>query len=93
MKGKVLKGKLLIKQDDAVEKTAGGIYIPNVDEHKPHRGTVIIAGDDKGQVQPGDRVYYSEQVGTTFVLDEIEFDLQGEYVLVDEAQVLFIKKQ
>lgn len=89
MKGKLLKNKLLVQQDNPEEKTASGIIIPNLDGQKPNRGTVVLSNGD--QVEEGDRVYFSEHVGSKLFIDEDELSLQGEFVLIDESQVLFIK--
>lgn len=92
--GKVLNGKLLVKQDDAMEKTQAGIYIPDTNKEKPKKGVVIVAGEplsgDK-QIQEGDRVFFADHAGREIALDEDDLSIQGEYVLLDQAQVLFIK--
>ena len=95
MKGRVLAGKLLVKQDDALEKTEGGIIIPDTASEKPCRGTVIVAGDGTEnvpmQVSVGDVVYWKDHQGTSFSLDEKELSLNDTYVLLDQYAVLFIK--
>lgn len=68
-----LHAGILIKPDDAKEKTKGGIVIPDNSRDKSKTGVVIALGPgkllDSGQfVEPqvavGDRVLYSEYAGT-----------------------------
>lgn len=89
--GKVLKDRLLIKQEEALEKTAGGIILPNLEGEKPNVGKVIISESD--QIAVGDTVYFADHAGKTFVLDEDALSLKGEYVLLVDTQVLFIKTE
>ena len=58
LKGKVLAGKVLIKPQEAEEKTASGIIIPDSAKEKPRAGTVILVGapkkDEEMEVKKGD---------------------------------------
>ena len=88
-----LDDRLLVEPDEAEEKTAGGIILPNTAKEKPQRGTVIANGPGKlldsgarGEmsVTVGDVVYYGKYSGT-----EIEFD--GEtYVVIRENDLLAV---
>jgi len=93
MAGKVLNGKILIKQDE-FQKTKGGIIIPGTVE-KPRSGTVVAVGGDtpktKMEVEVGDRVLYDEHSGTTVILEEEDFENHGEFILLDQHNVLFYK--
>ena len=94
--GHVLPGKLLVKQDDGLEKTPGGIYIPDTINEKPKRGEVIITGPSTDRhpmhIEVGDIVFWPDHAGTEYTLEEKELSLDGPYVLLDQGQVLFIKK-
>jgi chaperonin GroES len=73
-----LEDRVVIKQIEAEEKTAGGIVLPDTAKEKPQRGKVLAAGDgkvgDDGKRVPldvaeGDEVLYSKYGGTDIVVD------------------------
>ena len=89
---KPLGDRLIIEpSDEDVEKSAGGIYIPDTAKEKPQKGTIVAAGpgrttDDgtlvKLEVKTGDTVIYSKYAGT-------EYNEGGtEYLIVRESDVL-----
>jgi chaperonin GroES len=88
-----LDDRILVKQNAAEEKTAGGIVLPDTAKEKPQRGKVIAAGPGKMlndgkrgkmEVKKGDEVFYGKYAGT-----EVEVD--GEkYVIIRENDVLGI---
>lgn len=89
---KPLGDRLIIEpSDDDVEKSAGGIYIPDTAKEKPQKGTIVAAGpgrttDDgtlvKLEVKTGDTVIYSKYAGTEYNEDGTE------YLIVRESDVL-----
>ena len=91
LKLKPLADRVIVKQSEAEEKTASGIYLPDAAKEKPTKGKVIAAGpgklDDKGKpmelsVRNGDTVYYGKYSGT-----DVEVD--GEkYVILRESDIL-----
>ena len=93
MKTRPLGEKILVKRFDAVEKTAGGIVLPDAAKEKPKEGKIIALGDgkllDSGerakfQVKKGDRVVFTSYAGT-------EIDIDGdEYLLMSEDDILAI---
>ena len=95
MEGKVIQGKLLVKRDEAENTTDGGIIIPSVVENKPNRGTVVVVGeplkDRVKEVEPGSRVYFADHAGTAINFDDKDLSLEGEYILLDQSQILYIK--
>jgi len=90
--GNVIQGKLLIKQADAEEVTAGGIIIPSLAAEKPKRGTVIVVGSSTGRTEilckVGDVVFFPDHAGTEIAMDDDDINLKGTFLLVDYAQVL-----
>jgi len=71
---KPLDDRVLVKPDNAEEKTAGGIVLPGAAQERPTRGKVIAAGPGKlGKdgtrhalsVKVGDTVIYGEYSGST----------------------------
>jgi chaperonin GroES len=90
---KPLDDRVLVKQGEAEEKTAGGIVLPDTAKEKPQKGKVIAVGPgkllDSGKrgemsVKAGDQVYYGKYSGT-----EIKIDGE-EYVILKESDVLAV---
>ncbi|MFP4106371.1 MAG: co-chaperone GroES [Phycisphaerae bacterium] len=90
---KPLDDRVLVKQSEAEEKTAGGIVLPDTAKEKPQRGEVVATGPgkqlDSGQrggmsVSKGDVVFYGKYAGT-----EIKIDGE-EYVILRESDILAI---
>jgi len=93
MKLRPLDDRIVIKQSDAEEKTAGGIILPDTAKEKPQIGKITAIGPgkmlDNGKrakmsVKKNDKVIYAKYIG-----NEIEID--GEkYVILRESDVLGI---
>lgn len=73
MKVKPLGDRVLVKQDEEPQKTAGGIYIPDSAKESPQFGTVVRCGTGKllenGEVRPlsikeGDKIIFGKYSGT-----------------------------
>jgi chaperonin GroES len=88
LKGRILAGKILVQPQEAVEKTAGGIIIPDSAKEKPQLGTVVKVGADKKdepmEVKVGDTVFYGKYSGT-----ELQIDNEN-YLLISQSDVLYI---
>ncbi len=78
-------GYVLVEPDEAENKTASGLYLPETAQEKPAQGKVVAVGDDmvlengrvvKSPVQNGDKVVYKKWGG-----DEIKHEGK-EYKLV-----------
>lgn len=76
---KPLGDRLVIQPASREEMTASGIVLPDTAKEKPHRGTVVAAGegrrDDDGDripmdVKVGDEVLFAKYAGTEFKLDD-----------------------
>jgi chaperonin GroES len=88
-----LDDRVLIRQCDAEEMTAGGIILPDSAQEKPQTGKIVAAGPGKlldsgarGElsVSVGDEVYYGKYSGT-----EIEVD--GEtFIICRESDLLAV---
>ena len=81
MKVRPLGDRVLVKQDDAAEKTEGGIYLPEMAKEAPQWGTVVQTGAGKvmenGQVHPltvkeGDKVIFGKYSGTKIKVGQEE---------------------
>ncbi len=90
---KPLDDRIVIKQSEAEEKTAGGIILPDSAKEKPLIGKVVAIGPgkllDDGKranmsVKKDDEVIYGKYVGS-----DIEIDRE-KYVILRESDVLGI---
>jgi len=88
---KPLDDRVVVKQVEAEETTAGGIVLPDTAKEKPQRGKVLAVGPgkllDSGErapigVKKGDEVLYAKYGGT-----EIEID-GAEVVILRESDIL-----
>jgi len=93
MKFRPLHDRVLVRRIEGVEKTAGGIIIPDTAKEKPQEGEVIAAGtgakSEEGKVTPldvkaGDRILFGKWSGT-------EVKVDGEDLLImKESDILGI---
>ena len=90
---KPLDDRIVIKQSEAEDKTAGGIILPDSAKEKPLIGKVVAIGpgkllDDgkraKMSVKKNDEVIYGKYMGS-----DIEIDRE-KYVILRESDVLGI---
>ena len=91
---KPLSDRIVLKVIEEVEKTPGGIVLPDTAKEKPTVGEVIAVGPgrtlDNGQrvapeVKRGDKVVFSRYGGT-------EVKINGEeYLIIRESDILAIK--
>ena len=93
MKLRPLDDRVIVKQAEAEEKTAGGIVLPDTAKEKPLTGKVIATGPgkllDNGKraamaVKKNDDVIYGKYAGT-----EVELDGK-KYFILRESDVLGI---
>ncbi len=77
--------------EEDVEKSPGGIYIPDTAKEKPQKGAVVAVGPgritDEGKlidlsVSKGDKVIYSKYAGTEYSEDGTD------YLIVRESDIL-----
>ena len=94
---KPLQDKVLVERLESLEKTAGGIVLPDTAKEKPTEGRVVAVGagklNDQGDrvpmsVKVGDRVLFGSFAGTTVKESGKEFLLLDEHELlgvIDDA--------
>ena len=85
---KPLADRVLVEPSPAVEKTAGGIIIPDTAKEKPQKGKIIAVGtgkiDEPMTVKIGDSVLYGKYSGS-------ELNLEGhDYLIMRESDILAI---
>lgn len=85
MKIKPLKDRVVIRySEEQEEKTAGGIYVPDVAKEKPQKGTVEAVGSEVKEVKAGNQVLFDKYSGSKIKIDNIE------YLIVKEEDLLGI---
>ncbi len=93
---KPLDDRVLIKQSEAEETSAGGIVLPDTAKEKPQLGKVIATGPgkllDSGKrgkmtLKVKDKVYYGKYAGTEVKIDD------EDYVILSESDVLAVVKK
>jgi chaperonin GroES len=88
-----LQDRIIVKQLEEEDKSAGGIIIPDTAKEKPHKGKVMAVGNGKVMedgkirkldVKVGDRVLFEKFAGATV-------KIEGEdYMIMREEEVLAI---
>ncbi len=75
MKVKPLGDRLVVRRQEASEKTAGGVYLPDSAQNKPQKGKVLAVGagrllkdgSRRGlQVKEGDTVLFTNWAGEEY---------------------------
>jgi len=93
MKLKPLDDRVVVKPNEAEEKTAGGIVLPDAAKEKPLQGKVIAVGPgkllDSGKrgdmsVKKGDTVVFGKYGGSDIEIDGTE------YKILRESEILGI---
>lgn len=84
MNFKPLGDRVVIKQDDVQETSAGGLFLTSGSKEKPQTGVVVAAGpgryDNHGKLIPmpvveGNKVMFAKYGGTEITIEGKEFIL------------------
>ena len=84
MKLKPLDDRVVVKPEEAEEKTAGGIVLPDTAKEKPMMGKVIAVGEgkllDNGKriapaVKKGQIVLYGKYAGSDVEVEHVEYKI------------------
>lgn len=81
---KPLGDRVFVKFMEEMEKTAGGIYIPDAAKEKPQRGSVEAVGKDVEEVKVGDVILFDKYAGSKINIDN------QDYLIVKEDEILGI---
>ncbi len=93
MKIKPLADRIVVSPEEAEEKTASGIILPDTAKEKPQIGKVVAVGagrvNDSGNVvkmtlKVGDRVLYGKYSGSEITLDS------QDVMIMKESDVLAV---
>ena len=83
---KPLGTRVVVKVQEAENKTKSGIYIPDSAKEKPQRGEIVAVGngtkDEAMELKAGDIVLYGKYAGTKIELDG------EEYLIMNQSDVL-----
>ena len=86
MSMKPLGDRVVLKHQEAEEKTKSGIILTDSAKEKPQAAVVVSVGPDVDQVKEGDKVIYTEYAGT-----EVKYQ-EEEYTIVDQKDIIAIVK-
>jgi len=82
MKLQPLEDRIVVRPDEAEEKTTSGLVIPDTAKEKPQQGEVLAVGpgrraENSGELIPldiavGDSIVYSKYGGTEITIDGVD---------------------
>ncbi|HPF31134.1 MAG TPA: co-chaperone GroES [Candidatus Saccharibacteria bacterium] len=79
-----LASRVVAVREEAQEKTASGLYLPDNAKEKPVIAKVEAIGTDVKGVKVGDRIVYKEYTTTDLKIND------KEYIIVKEDDILAI---
>ena len=82
MKFKPLKDRVFVSYSEDVEKTAGGIYVPDTAKEKPQKGKVEAIGTEVKDLKVGDTIFFDRYSGSKVNMDN------KEYLIIKEEDIL-----
>ncbi len=83
-KFKPLKDRVFVSYTAELEKTAGGLYIPETAKEKPQSGKVEAVGDEVKSLKVGDTILFDRYSGSKINIESVE------YLIIKEEDVLGI---
>ena len=94
MKLEPLGDRVVLKREEAEEKTASGLYLAGNAKEQPQLAEVIAVGpgalvDGKRvpmDVKVGDKVFYSKYGGSEIKLDGVE------YIVIGQSEIMAVVK-
>jgi len=87
MKFKPLKDRVFVRYSEELEKTSGGIYVPDVAKEKPQKGIVEAVGKEVNEVKVGNTILFDKFSGSKISMDNVE------YLILKEEDILGIIEQ
>lgn len=95
MKLKPLSDRVVLKQNEAEEKTAGGIFLTSAAQEKPEvydvvevgPGGIVDGNEVVMTVKAGQKVLVGKYTGTKVKLDDVEYTIvrQGDILAIMEG--------
>ena len=65
-----LGDRVFVTYTEEMERTAGGIYVPDSAKEKPQRGSVQAVGKDVKNLKVGDQVLFDKYSGTKLRVED-----------------------
>lgn len=84
MKLKPLKDRVVVSYTEEVEKTAGGIYVPDTAKEKPQQGKVEAVGPEVKELKVGNIVLFDKYSGSKVKVND------SEQLIIKEEDILAI---
>ena len=84
VKFKPLKDRVFVSYTEELEKTAGGLYIPDSAKEKPQSGKVEAVGDEVKSLKVGDKILFDKYSGSKISIDSTD------YLIIKEEDILGI---
>ncbi len=78
--------RVLVKAEQAEEKTASGLFIPQTSQEKTQFATVVAVGEDVKTVKKGEKILHDKYSGTSLKMDG------DDYLILDIKDVLAVIK-
>lgn len=82
MKFRPLKDRVFVKYSEELDKTSGGIYVPDVAKEKPQKGVVEAVGKEVKEVKVGNTILFDKFSGSKISMDNVE------YLILKEEDIL-----
>ena len=67
-----LGDRVFVTYTEEMERTSGGIYVPDSAKEKPQRGSVQAVGKDVKNLKVGDQVLFDKYSGSKLRIDDEE---------------------
>ena len=77
-----LKDRVFVSYTEQMDRTPGGLYIPDTAKEKPQSGKVEAVGPKVKSLKPGDKILFDRYSGSKINIGD------SEYLLVKEEDVL-----
>ncbi|MBI5197229.1 MAG: co-chaperone GroES [Nitrospirae bacterium] len=82
IKFKPLKERVFVSYAEEVDKTAGGIYLPDTAKEKPQKGKIEAVGGEVKEVKVGDLILFDKYSGSKITIDG------SDYLILKEEDIL-----
>ena len=82
---KPLDDRIVVKANEAEERTASGLVIPDTAKEKPQQGSVLAVGPGRRSEQTGELIPLDVKVGDTVVYSKYggtEITVEGDDLLI-----------
>jgi chaperonin GroES len=84
VKFKPLKDRVFVSYSAELEKTSGGLYIPDAAKEKPQKGKIEAIGNEVKNVKIEDVILFDKYSGSKITIDS------QEYLILKEEDILGI---